>query len=70
MDAALMLPVRNSIQCLAMATCETEIKNASVVWPDSVLPLASVMVPDTITGTRFSRFFKQFLDSKQSCFDI
>ena len=38
---------------LSSGKCETEIKNASVVWPDSVLPLASVMVPDTITGTGF-----------------
>ena len=35
---------------LSKGTCETEIRNASVVCPDSVLPLASVIVPDTITG--------------------
>ncbi len=31
--------------------CEIEFQNASVVWPESVRPLASVMVPDTMTGT-------------------
>ena len=30
--------------------CDTEIKNASAVCPDSVRPLASVIVPLTITG--------------------
>ena len=27
-----------------------ECQNASTVWPDNSLPLASVMVPETITG--------------------
>ena len=30
---------------------EIEIKNASVVWPVNVRPLASVIVPETIMGT-------------------
>ena len=30
--------------------CESEVINASVVWPERVLPLASVMVPLTIIG--------------------
>ncbi len=29
-----------------------ECQNAVTVWPDRVRPLASVMVPETITGTR------------------
>src|SRR4026208_2008778 len=29
----------------------TEFQNASVTWPESVRPLASVMVPEIITGT-------------------
>ena len=33
-------------------TCRTEFQNASVVWPDSVRPEASVIVPETITGKR------------------
>ena len=33
-------------------TWRTEFQNASVTWPDRVRPLASVMVPDTITGQR------------------
>ena len=33
-------------------TCRTEFQNASVTWPDRVRPLASVMVPETITGHR------------------
>ena len=33
-------------------TCRMEFQKASVTWPDSVRPLASVMVPDTITGHR------------------
>ena len=32
------------------ATWRIEVQNASVTWPDSVRPLASVMVPETITG--------------------
>ncbi len=31
--------------------CDTEIKNASRVCPDRVRPLASVMVPETISGS-------------------
>ena len=34
--------------------CETEIQNASTVWPESVRPLRSTMVTETITGTRLS----------------
>src|ERR1035438_10623342 len=30
--------------------CETEIRNASVVCPDKVLPLWSTIVPEIITG--------------------
>ena len=40
--------------------CETEIQNASTVWPESVRPLRSTMVTETITGTRLP------LDSKYS----
>ncbi len=36
-------------------TCRTECQNASVTWPDSVRPLASVMVPEIITGQRRPR---------------
>ena len=32
--------------------CATELMKASTVWPDSVLPLASVIVPEIIKGTR------------------
>ncbi len=32
--------------------CRTEFQNASVVWPDSVRPDASVIVPDTMIGRR------------------
>ena len=30
----------------------TEFQNASAVWPDSVRPLASVIVPEIMTGSR------------------
>src|SRR5438093_202948 len=33
-------------------TCRTEFQNASVVWPDSVRPEASVIVPETMIGKR------------------
>ncbi len=33
------------------SACRTEFQNASTVCPDSVRPLASVIVPDTIRGT-------------------
>ena len=32
--------------------CAIEFQNASVVWPESVRPLWSVMVPEIITGRR------------------
>ncbi len=32
--------------------CSTEIQNASGVWPESVRPLRSVIVPESITGSR------------------
>ena len=35
--------------------CATEFQNASVVWPERVRPLASVMVPEIMTGTRSPR---------------
>jgi hypothetical protein len=34
------------------ATWRIESQNASVTWPDSVRPEASVMVPETMTGQR------------------
>ena len=36
-------------------TCRTECQNASVTWPESVRPEASVMVPEIITGQRRPR---------------
>ena len=32
--------------------CMTDVQNASTVWPESVRPEASVIVPEMITGTR------------------
>ena len=37
---------------LSGRACATEFQNASVVWPDSVRPLASTIVPEIITGSR------------------
>ena len=31
--------------------CATDVQNASTVWPDSVRPLLSVMVTDTMSGS-------------------
>ena len=39
-------------EILAGFACRTEFQKAATVCPDSVRPLASVMVPDIITGTR------------------
>jgi hypothetical protein len=36
--------------------CATECQNASTVCPERVRPLASVIVPEIITGTRAPRF--------------
>ena len=36
--------------------CATEVQNASMVWPDRVRPLRSVMVAEIITGRRMLRF--------------
>ena len=37
---------------LSGRACATEFQNASAVWPESVRPLASVIVPEIITGSR------------------
>ena len=36
---------------LSNGICEIEFKNASAVCPDKVLPLSSVIVPETIIGS-------------------
>ena len=46
-------------------TWRTEFQNASGVWPDSVRPDASVIVPDTMTGKRAPRRVEQRLDREQ-----
>ena len=43
-----------------------ELQNASVTWPDSVRPLASVMVPDTMTGQRRPRSSKTVSTAKMA----
>jgi hypothetical protein len=42
----------------------TEFQNASVVWPDSVRPEASVMVPEIITGSA-TRARRTLLDGEE-----
>ena len=44
--------------------CRTEFQNASVTWPDSVRPDASVMVPEIITGQRRPRSSKSVSTAK------
>ena len=39
---------------LSRSKCETECQNASIVWPESVRPALSMIVPETITGSRTS----------------
>ena len=63
-------PTHSSKPMLARVIRETEIKKASAVWPESILPLASVMVPDTITGISPAQLFKQFLNGKEPGFYI
>ena len=43
----------------------TEYQNASAVWPDSVRPEASVIVPEIITGRRPPRVLEHLLDREQ-----
>ncbi len=50
---------------LRRGKCETETINASRVWPVSVLPLASVIVPDTITGSLHPFFLKNRINCKK-----
>ena len=38
--------------------CITDVQNASTVWPESVRPEASVIVPEMISGTRSLRASK------------
>ena len=46
-------------------TWRTEFQNASGVWPDSVRPDASVIVPDTMIGSRAPRRSNARLDREQ-----
>ncbi len=48
----LLRPSAQLMPMLSSRTCEIEFQYASTVWPESVRPLKSVMVNDTITGTR------------------
>ncbi len=50
---------------LSRSMCETEIQNASTVWPESVRPLWSAMVTDTMTGNALPGGFEIFVDGKQ-----
>ena len=43
----------------------TEFQKASVVWPESVRPLASVIVPEIMTGTRRPRGCEVRIDGEQ-----
>ena len=43
----------------------TEFQNASAVWPESVRPEASVIVPEIITGSRAPRCGEDALDREQ-----
>ncbi len=47
-----LAPSAQFIPTLKSGMCETEIQKASTVWPESVRPLRSTMVTETITGTR------------------
>jgi hypothetical protein len=40
--------------------CDSEFQKASAVWPESVRPEASVMVPEIITGQRRPRSSNSF----------
>ena len=42
------------IPTLSMSKCETECQNASMVWPESVRPALSMIVPEIMTGRRTS----------------
>ena len=48
------------------ATWRIELQNASVTWPDRVRPLASVMVPETMTGQRRPRSSKTVSTAKMA----
>ena len=43
----------------------SEYQKAAGVWPDSVRPDRSVMVPEIMTGRRSPRFFENAVDAKQ-----
>ena len=45
-----LAPSAQFMPTLSSGMCETEIQNASTVWPESVRPLRSTMVTETITG--------------------
>ncbi len=43
----------------------TEFQKASVVWPERVRPLASVIVPEIMTGTDSAALLQQFVDGEE-----
>ena len=45
--------------------CDKEFQNASVVWPDSVRPDASVIVPEIMTGTLTAMLLEMLFDREQ-----
>ena len=43
---------------------------AASVWPESVRPLRSVMVTETITGSLIRRFGEQVVDGEQAGLEV
>ena len=55
---------------LSSLLCEIEFQYASTVWPDRVRPLRSVMVKETITGTRRPASSKYLSMAKSAAFEF
>ena len=55
---------------LSRSACSIEARKAASVWPESVRPLRSVIVTETITGSLIRRFAKQVVDGEQAGLEV
>ena len=63
-------PSAQLMPTLSSLLCEMEFQYASTVWPDRVRPLRSVMVKETITGTRRPVSSKYLSMAKSAAFEF
>ena len=55
---------------LNRSACSIEARKAASVWPESVRPLRSVIVTETITGSLIRRLVEQVVDGEQAGLEV